>query len=209
MRRCLASQTVVPPLGVHRRLIQLLDANHGWVEPGDHGRSVPVGDHHAIEIENLRVDGEHGQIPLIAAKKYEEHRVTGMDVQIGVVVQGTARVTDWDALGSANFLDLCVRDGDVRPCTPPRQAVAEDPLVQDRGDVGNVSDVVQLANTGSVHGGTAPTSSRTALSSKNGISIPFPPLEPLRAANANKCSNLLSLCSGKATSRRPYRVHHI
>ncbi len=94
-------------------------------------------------------------------EELEQHRVAGMNVEVGIVVQGAARVTNPNPFDSADGQHLNARDRDMRGDPSLDQAMTEDAVVQDGTDVGDISDVVQFADAGSVHNGAAPASSWT------------------------------------------------
>jgi hypothetical protein len=95
----------VPPCREHRRLIECLDALDSQPEPRRTGR-VAVGHDHAGKIKNLRVDGQHGQVPSPVLEERVQHRVAGVQVEVGVVVQRVGAASDPDTLAGTVRLDL-------------------------------------------------------------------------------------------------------
>ena len=68
-------------------LVQRGDALCDREEQGSEARRVPVGDDYTVEVQHVRVDGQHGQVPLPGAQQDEQHGVACVDVEVDVVVQ--------------------------------------------------------------------------------------------------------------------------
>ena len=134
---------VRPPLRVHEVSIEHIEASWRRLEPcvafaliADTS-CVPVRNDSAWVIKEDRVESQHGQVTVLFVPA-KEHRVPGMEVQVGIGVQ---RLATRDSDGRSPRLYLGHGDGCVAKSST--QIVAQDSMDQYRTDVLYWRDVMQ------------------------------------------------------------------
>jgi len=86
--------------------------------------------------------------PLLVDEPLKQHRVAGMEVEVGVLQQRpcASGPSVPDALVALLVAEILLGNGDVRNSAATDLATAEDAMVEDGGDVGEVGDEVQLVD---------------------------------------------------------------
>ena len=149
-----AASVTAPSLSVNLRMVEQPEPfTDGVPARLDIGRSVDVRHHNPCKVEDTRRDaqnrqflGRHPPTHVVVPDDLEQHRVTGVEVEIRVLVEPEPSRDPADRTAGLHIpgshRDM-VQPGGVR--------MADDPSLQDGGYVRERSDVLQLGDLAALH----------------------------------------------------------